>query len=98
MVWKFSNSYSLGKLSVAEFKKTVDGMEEKDRSLLILQLLEDLQSLNVEEVDFDTFQRLVTAESVCFSCSFLMPRIAVTRLRFLNCLMCPGQGVSESWS
>ena len=39
-------------------------MEEREKSLLILQLLDDLLALNTEEVDFDTFQRLITAESV----------------------------------
>ncbi|CBK25031.2 uncharacterized protein [Blastocystis hominis] len=51
------------KLSVAEFKKTVDNMEEREKSLLILQLLDDMLALNTEEIDFDTFQRLITAES-----------------------------------
>ncbi|KAK8795172.1 hypothetical protein WA538_004874 [Blastocystis sp. DL] len=51
------------KLSVAEFKKTVDSMDEKDKSLLILQLLDDMLALNVEEIDYETYQRLITAES-----------------------------------
>lgn len=54
----------LAKLSVAEFKKTVDNMEEREKSLLILQLLDDMLALNVEEIDLDTFQQLITAESV----------------------------------
>ena len=51
-------------MSVAEFKKTVDSMDEKDKSLLILQLLDDMLALNVEEIDYETYQRLITAESV----------------------------------
>ena len=51
-------------MSVAEFKKTVDNMEEKEKSLLIMQLLDDMLALNVDEIDYDTFQRLITAESV----------------------------------
>ena len=51
------------KMSVAEFKKTVDNMEEKEKSLLIMQLLDDMLALNVDEIDYDTFQRLITAES-----------------------------------
>ena len=39
-------------------------MEEKDKSLLILQLLDDMLALNVEEIDLETFQSLITAESV----------------------------------
>ncbi len=39
-------------------------MEEKDKSLLILQLLDDMLALNVDEIDLETFQRLITAESV----------------------------------
>ena len=54
----------VAKLSVAEFQKTVDSMEEKDKSLLILQLLDDMLALNVDEIDLETFQRLITAESV----------------------------------
>ena len=56
--------WQVAKLSVAEFKKTVDSMEEKDKSLLILQLLDDMLALNVEEIDLETFQSLITAESV----------------------------------
>ena len=51
-------------MSVAEFKKTVDNMEEKEKSLLIMQLLDDMLALNVDEIDYDTFQRLISAESV----------------------------------
>ena len=57
-------SYRVAKLSVAEFKKTVDNMEEREKSLLILQLLDDMLALNVDEIDLDTFQQLITAESV----------------------------------
>ena len=39
-------------------------MEEKEKSLLIMQLLDDMLALNVDEIDYDTFQRLITAESV----------------------------------
>ena len=42
----------------------MDSMEEKDKSLLILQLLDDMSALNVDEIDLETFQRLITAESV----------------------------------
>ena len=56
--------YWVAKLSVAEFKKTVDNMEEREKSLLILQLLDDMLALNVDEIDLDTFQQLITAESV----------------------------------
>ena len=55
-----------GKLSVKEFEATVNSMKESDKSLLILQLLDDILALNVEEIDYETFQRLVTAESVAF--------------------------------
>ena len=41
-------------------------MNESDKSLLILQLLDDILALNVEEIDYETFQRLVTAETVSF--------------------------------
>lgn len=58
-------------MSVAEFKKTVDNMEEKEKSLLIMQLLDDMLALNVDEIDYDTFQRLITAESVV---SFVLVR------------------------
>ena len=39
-------------------------MDEKDKSLLILQLLDDMLALIVEEIDYETYQRLITAESV----------------------------------
>ena len=39
-------------------------MEEKDKSLLILPLLDDMLALNVEEIDLETVQSLITAESV----------------------------------
>ena len=58
-------------MSVAEFKKTVDNMEEKEKSLLIMQLLDDMLALNVDEIDYETFQRLITAESVV---SFVLVR------------------------
>ena len=58
-------------MSVAEFKKTVDNMEEKEKSLLIMQMLDDMLALNVDEIDYDTFQRLITAESVV---SFVLVR------------------------
>lgn len=47
-------------------------MEEREKSLLILQLLDDMLALNTEEIDLDTFQRLITAESVSHSASFEM--------------------------
>jgi Ca2+-binding EF-hand superfamily protein len=49
---------------VNEFKKTVESMEEKDKSLLILKLVEDMEALGNDEIDYDTFQSLVTTESV----------------------------------
>ncbi|KAK8824165.1 Centrin [Blastocystis sp. ATCC 50177/Nand II] len=52
-----------GKLSVAEFKKTIDSMDDKDKSILVLQLLDDMVDLETPEIDFPTFQRLVTAEA-----------------------------------
>lgn len=42
-------------------------MNESDKSLLILQLLDDMLALGVDEIDYETFQRLVTAESVRFT-------------------------------
>lgn len=39
-------------------------MDESDKSLLILQLLDDMLALGADEIDFETFQRLVTSESV----------------------------------
>lgn len=47
-------------------------MEEREKSLLILQLLDDMLALNTEEIDFDTFQRLITAESVTLVIQFEM--------------------------
>lgn len=43
----------------------MNSMSESEKSLLILQLLDDMLALGVDEIDFETFQRLVTAESVC---------------------------------
>lgn len=57
----------IGKLSVKEFENTVNNMDESDKSLLILQLLDDMLALGADEIDFETFQRLVTSESVIFS-------------------------------
>ena len=45
-------------------------MEEREKSLLILKSLDDMLALNTEEIDFDTFQRLITAESVTLSTLF----------------------------
>ena len=42
-------------------------MNESDKSLLILQLLDDMLALGVDEIDYETLQRLVTAESVRFN-------------------------------
>lgn len=51
-------------------------MEEKDKSLLILQLLDDMLALNVEEIDLETFQRLITAESVeLCSCPYVIEQV-----------------------
>ena len=54
-------------MSVKEFESTVNSMNESDKSLLILQLLDDMLALGVDEIDCETFQRLVTAESVRFT-------------------------------
>ena len=54
-------------MSVKEFESTVNSMNESDKSLLILQLLDDMLALGVDEIDYETFQRLVTAESVRFT-------------------------------
>ena len=54
-------------MSVKEFESTVNSMNESDKSLLILQLLDDMLALGVDEIDYETFQRLVTAESVRFN-------------------------------
>ena len=47
-------------------------MDEREKSLLILQLLDDMLALNTEVIDLDTFQRLITAESVSHGASFEM--------------------------
>lgn len=78
--------HGLGKLSVEEFKKTIDSMEDKDKSLLVLQLLDDMMALSCPEIDFETFQRLVTAEAVVNSPSGLNRRTSAMRPPFSNCL------------
>ena len=38
-------------MSVKEFESTVNSMNESDKSLLILQLLDDMLALGVDEID-----------------------------------------------
>lgn len=76
-----------GKLSVAEFKKTIDSMDDKDKSLLVLQLLDDMVDLGTPEIDFPTFQKLVTAEAVADYPSSLNHRTNAMLPPFSNCLM-----------
>ena len=77
-----------------EFKKTIDSMEDKDKSLLVLQLLDDMMALNCPDIDFETFQRLVTAEAVANSPSGLNRRTSAMRSPFSNCLTWPQTAVS----
>ncbi len=83
-----------GKLSVAEFKKTIDSMDDKDKSILVLQLLDDMVDLETPEIDFPTFQRLVTAEAVADPPSGLNCRTNAMLPPCSNCSTSPQMGAS----
>ena len=39
-------------------------MNDSDKSILILELVEKMKGLNADEIDFETFKGLVTDDSV----------------------------------